>query len=112
MSKGLTDAKRKAIRKYDAANTKQIHLKLNLKSDADVLERLAQAAETAEGMQGYIKRLIRQDIEEHDVPVPVKCLNINNGQKMIYYCGNCEETIKYGELVCPCCNRKLAWKGT
>lgn len=62
MSKGLTDAKRKAIRKYDAANTKQIHLKLNLKSDADVLERLAQAAETAEGMQGYIKRLIRQDM--------------------------------------------------
>lgn len=62
VSKGLTDAKRKAIRKYDAANTKQIHLKLNLKSDADVLERLAQAAETAEGMQGYIKRLIRQDM--------------------------------------------------
>ena len=62
MSKGLTDAKRKAIRKYDAANTKQIHLKLNLKSDADILERLAQAAETAEGMQGYIKRLIRQDM--------------------------------------------------
>lgn len=62
MSKGLTDAKRKAIRKYDAANTKQIHLKLNLKSDVDILERLAQAAETAEGMQGYIKRLIRQDM--------------------------------------------------
>lgn len=60
---GMTsEAQKRAVRKYDAANTKQIHLKLNLKSDADILERLAQAAETAEGMQGYIKRLIRQDM--------------------------------------------------
>ena len=57
-----TEAQKRAVRKYDAANTKQVHLKLNLKSDADILERLAQAAETTEGMQGYIKRLIRQDM--------------------------------------------------
>lgn len=57
-----TEAQRRAVRKYDAANTKQVKMKLNLKTDADILGRLAQAAETAEGMQGYIKRLIRADI--------------------------------------------------
>lgn len=57
-----SEAQKRAVRKYDAANTKQIHLKLNLKSDADILERLEQMTETDEGMQGYIKRLIRADI--------------------------------------------------
>ena len=60
MSKQLTDAKRRAIQKYDSANTKQIHLKLNLKTDADILERLAEQ----DSVQGYIKTLIREDIAE------------------------------------------------
>ena len=65
MSKQLTDAKRKAIQKYDAANTKQIHLKLNLKTDADILAQL----EKQSSVQGYIKNLIREDIawSEHEV---------------------------------------------
>ena len=58
-----SEAQKRAVKKYDAANTRQIHLKLNLKHDVDILERLAEAAETPEGMQGYIKRLIRDDIE-------------------------------------------------
>ena len=58
MSKGLTEAKRQAIRKYDAKATKQIHLKLNLKTDADILAQL----ERVENVQGYIKELIRKDI--------------------------------------------------
>ena len=64
MSKQLTDAKRKAIQKYDAENTKQIHLKLNLKTDADILEWL----DSQKSIQGYIKALIRKDIrkEGHD----------------------------------------------
>ena len=60
MSKGLTDAKRKAIQKYDAANTKQIHLKLNLNTDTDILEHL----EKQENVQGYIKALIRADMKK------------------------------------------------
>ena len=44
--------------RYDGANTKQIHLKLNLKTDADILEKLEQV----ESIQGYIKGLIRSDI--------------------------------------------------
>ena len=58
MSKEITDAKRRAIKKYDAANTKQLHLKLNLKTDADIIEYLGRQ----ESVQGYIKRLIREDM--------------------------------------------------
>ena len=58
MSKELTEAKRRAIKKYDAKSTKQIHLKLNLNTDADILEHLDQQ----ENVQGYIKELIRKDI--------------------------------------------------
>ncbi len=58
MSKELTAAKRKAIQKYDAANTKQVHLKLNRKTDANVIAWL----EGQDNVQGYIKQLIANDI--------------------------------------------------
>ena len=58
MSKKLTDAKREAIKRYDAANTKQIHLKLNVTTDADILGFL----ESKDNVQGYIKDLIRVDM--------------------------------------------------
>ena len=60
MSKELTEAKRRAIKKYDAANTKQIHLKLNKKTDADIIEHL----DKQENAQGYIKTVIRKDMEK------------------------------------------------
>lgn len=55
-----SEALKKAIAKYDAANTVQIKLKLNRVTDADVLERL----EKVGNRQGYIKRLIREDLEK------------------------------------------------
>lgn len=58
MSKELTEAKRRAIKKYDAANTRQIHLKLNRRTDAEMIAWLEQK----DNVQGYIKDLIRKDI--------------------------------------------------
>lgn len=58
MNKPVSAAQRRAIQKYDAANTKQIKLKLNVKTDADILQHLA----TQENIQGYIKKLIREDM--------------------------------------------------
>ena len=55
-----SDAQKRAVSRYDAANTRQIKIKLNLKTDADILERLSEV----ENRQGYIKDLIRQDIEK------------------------------------------------
>lgn len=46
--------------KYDKANTTQIRMKLNLKTDADILAKL----ESVGNKQGYIKALIRADIEK------------------------------------------------
>lgn len=54
-----TEAQIKAQRKYDAENTRQVHLKLNRRTDEDVLEKL----DSVQSKQGYIKKLIREDIE-------------------------------------------------
>lgn len=54
------EAKRRASAKYDKANTKGIYLKLNKNTDADIIEHL----EEAENVQGYIKNLIRKDMDK------------------------------------------------
>lgn len=54
-----TDAQAKAQRRYDDKHTRQVHLKLNKRTDSDVLEML----DSVPSKQGYIKRLIREDLE-------------------------------------------------
>ena len=54
------EAKLDYIRRYDAENTRQVKLKLNVKTDADVLEQL----DRQENVQGYIKKLIREDMKQ------------------------------------------------
>ena len=56
--KMTTEAQKKASRKYDAENTKTIKMKLNKKTDADILKWL----DLMENKQGYIKELIRRDM--------------------------------------------------
>mgnify|MGYP007067583845 FL=1 len=53
-----TEAQIKAQAKYDAKNTRQLHLKLNRRTDWDVLEKL----DSVPSKQGYIKQLIRADL--------------------------------------------------
>lgn len=60
MDSMTTDAQKKASERYDKANTKLITLKLNKRTDSDVLDRLDEVP----SKQGYIKRLIRDDIKE------------------------------------------------
>lgn len=55
-----SDAQRRANAKYDKANTRLITLKLNKKTDKDVLGRLDEVP----NRQGYIKELVRADIRE------------------------------------------------
>ena len=47
-------------RKYDKANTKPYALKLNLKTDADIIKKLSEV----DSIQGYIKELIRKDLNK------------------------------------------------
>jgi len=53
-----TTAQKKASSKYDLKSTKGIYLKLNLKTDADIIKKLNQV----DNVQGYIKNLIRNSI--------------------------------------------------
>lgn len=48
-----------AQERYDKVNTKQLKLKLNLNTDADIIEQL----DKVDNKQGYIKSLIRADIK-------------------------------------------------
>lgn len=51
--------KEDARTRYDAKNTKQYKLKLNLNTDKDIIGKLADV----NSMQGYIKELIRRDLK-------------------------------------------------
>lgn len=53
-----TEAQIKAQARYDKANTRQVHLKLNRRTDCDILEKLS----SVPSKQGYIKALIRADL--------------------------------------------------
>ena len=53
-----TEAQKRAVLKYDTANTTQVHLKLNNKTDADILAWMEQQ----DNVQGAIKQLIRCQI--------------------------------------------------
>lgn len=57
----VSEAKKKANARYDAIHTKQIILKLNIGTDEDILSHLEQL----DNKQGYIKKLIRNDIEKN-----------------------------------------------
>lgn len=50
----------KSVNKYSKANTKLLTVRLNKKTDADVLDHL----ETVGSKSGYIKRLIREDMRK------------------------------------------------
>jgi len=53
-------AHNRATAKYDAANTTRVAIKLNNKTDADILAYLDQL----DNKQGYIKDLIRADMKK------------------------------------------------
>ena len=49
-----------ASNKYNKENTKQILIRLNKNTDADIIARL----DSVDSKQGYIKELIRDNIEK------------------------------------------------
>lgn len=58
--KKTSDAQIKAIAKYDAANTKSFLLKLNRKTDADIIAFLEQQPNKL----AYMKKIIRDDMQK------------------------------------------------
>lgn len=56
-----TEARRRAVKKYDKTHTKQYHLKLNVNTDAKIIEHLDRIG----NVQGYIKQLITDDMKSN-----------------------------------------------
>ena len=54
------ESHRAASRKYDDASTKRLFIKLNMNTDADILEYL----DGIGNKQGYIKTMIREDMKK------------------------------------------------
>ena len=59
-----SEAQRRAVAKYDRENILSQMIKLNRKTDADILAHLA----TVGNKQGYIKALIRADMARTQSP--------------------------------------------
>lgn len=60
MARKSTDAQLRAGRKYDDNHCRRMNFKFNLKTDADILEKL----DSVPNKQGYLKELIRADIKK------------------------------------------------
>ncbi len=54
-----SEALKRAVRKYDDANTTKVFLKFNDRTDADIIAWLKEVG----NKQGYIKQLIREDMK-------------------------------------------------
>lgn len=55
--------------RFNKANTKQVVLRLNIRTDADILARLDSLNESK---LGYVKRLIREDIARNATTEPTE----------------------------------------
>ena len=55
----MNSDKYKSQNKYDANNTRRFGLKLNLKTDRELIQKL----DSVENIQGYLKGLIAADIK-------------------------------------------------
>lgn len=58
----MSDNNYKYTKKYDENNTTRVQLKLNNKTDADILEYL----DSVDNKQGTIKRLLREEISRRN----------------------------------------------
>ena len=56
----MVKAHNKAAMKYDAENTIVYRLRLNRKTDADIINILEAKKAAGESMQGFIKQIIRK----------------------------------------------------
>lgn len=58
----MDEKKKTPQARYDARMCVQVHLKLNKGTDSDILRKLSEV----DSKQGYIKRLIRADMEKEN----------------------------------------------
>lgn len=84
---------------YEKENIRQIRLKINRKTEPELLEWI----EKQGNIQGYIKRLIRREMP--------KKAELNNQNWFCPKCKNPVEMFEAGEFnnYCPFCGQALEW---
>ena len=60
----VSPSKRRANDKYDASHCRQVKMKLNINTDADILAKF----DEEENVTGYIKALVRADLKKVKKP--------------------------------------------
>ena len=74
MTKKVSNAQLRAQERYDKVNTVQVHLKLNRKTDSAIIKKLIDVG----NVQGYIKRLITNDIGRNRTLNEIESKNAND----------------------------------
>ena len=59
----VSDAQKRASAKFEREKTRSIKIKLTMSTDADILAKL----DAVGNKQGYIKKLIRDDLKRDDL---------------------------------------------
>lgn len=92
-----SEAQKRASARYDAGNTTSVRLKLNINTDMDIIEKL----EKVGNKTGYIKHLIRSDIEKSKNGARGSW--IGPGEKGEFTCSLCGGKTSRKVFMCPCC---------
>ena len=58
-----SEAQKAAVYRYNTGNTTNVHFRFNNKTDADILAHLDRVSKMGMSKQGYVKELIRADME-------------------------------------------------
>ena len=87
------------LAQYEKENLRQIRLKINRKTEPELLAWI----EKQKNIQGYIKQLIRREMPE--------MAELNNQTWFCPKCKNPVEEFNFGEFnnYCPFCGQKLIW---
>ena len=101
MTQLATEAQKRAVLKYDAANTTQVHLKLNNNTDSEIIEHLKQTG----NIQGYLKQLIIRDMH---IP-PLKYPPTRYSDEL-FGCPVCHHEVTPGMDACYRCGVFLEWE--
>ena len=88
---------------YDRENTRRVNIKLNKKTDADIIQYLEQIKET-EGIQGLFKRAIRTMSQQQAKEYPP-----TRYSETLYGCGACGMELTGKPHYCGNCGQAIKW---
>ena len=100
-------AQKEYMASYEKENLRQIRLKINRKTEPDILEWI----EKKDNIQGYIKKLILQDMWKEKSETEPKVFPETRYEGKTIGCEKCgHEITDRNWKVCPYCRRTINWE--